>query len=182
LNSDDFYFPGTLSLVASGLNKEVGRAAIIGDCLLLHEDGRPPVLLEGMFVSRRRLLEFWNGYCMHQPSIFWTRDVFEDTGFLREDLHYTFDFDYWARIAERHTFHKVHATLAAALYHPGAKTGDGYKRYHAELRRTATSYWGSPLRLEYWRLAASMFYGVVIRSARSQLRLRTRLRRLRSRT
>jgi len=64
LNSDDFYFPGTLDIVASTLERNTGHVALIGDCLRVHQDGTPPVLLKASFESRRRLLEFWKGYRM----------------------------------------------------------------------------------------------------------------------
>ena len=79
---------------------------------------------------------------MHQPSIFWRSEVTEQIGLLNDRFDYAFDFDYWVRIAEYYAFCEVDATLAGTLYHPAAKTGDGYRRYHAELRKHARSYWG----------------------------------------
>ena len=177
LNSDDFYFPGTLDLVASILGRNTGHVALIGNCLRVHEDGTPPVLLKASFESRRRLLEFWKSYTMHQPSIFWRRELTEQIGLLNDRLEYAFDFDYWVRIAEYRDFREVDATLAGALDHPAAKTGDGYRRYHAELRKQARSYWGSPFRPAYWRFSASF----AIQQARDRFRLGTRLRNLTNR-
>ena len=51
LNSDDFYLPGTLDLVASTLNRDSGHVALVGNCLRVHQDGTPPVVLEGSFGS-----------------------------------------------------------------------------------------------------------------------------------
>jgi glycosyltransferase involved in cell wall biosynthesis len=178
LNSDDFYFPGTLDLVASILGRDTGHVALVGDCLRVHQDGTPPILLEASFESRERLVAFWKGYRMHQPSIFWRREVTEQIGLLNDRLDYAFDFDYWARIAEHHDFCEVDATLAGTLYHSAAKTGDGYRRYHAELREHARSYWGSPLRPAYWQLSASMFNAFAIQQTRDRLQVGTRLRSL----
>jgi hypothetical protein len=115
---------------------------------------------------------------MHQPSIFWRREVTEQIGLLDNRLDYAFDFDYWVRMAEYHDFCEVDATLAGTLYHPAAKTGDGYRRYHSELRKHARSSWGSPLRPTYWHLSASF----AIQQARDDLRIGTRLRNLLNRT
>jgi glycosyltransferase involved in cell wall biosynthesis len=171
LNSDDFYFAGTLDLVARILAPGTDHVALIGNCLRVHQDGTPPILLEASFESRHRLVQFWKGYTMHQPSIFWRREVTDQIGLLNDRLDYAFDFDYWVRIAEHHSFYKVDSTLAGTLYHSAAKTGDGYRRYHAELREHARSYWGSPLRPAYWQLSASF----AIQQARDRLRVRTRL-------
>lgn len=178
LNSDDFYLPGTLDLVASTLNRDSGHVALVGNCLRVHQDGEPSVLLEGSFESRRRLLKFWKDYTMHQPSIFWRRELTEEIGLLDERLEYAFDFDYWVRIAEHHSFYKLGATLSTTLYHPAAKTGDGFKRYHTELQQRTHSYWGSRLLPAYWSLAASY----KIQRARDRLQPRTRLKHLANRT
>src|SRR5204863_4372072 len=106
LNSDDFYPPGTLPLVARRL--ALGRAsALVGHCLRLDADGSPPRLLRGRYASRRRLLAFWKGYEMHQPSIFWRREVFEEVGLLDEELHYVLDFDYWVRLSRYCSFENI---------------------------------------------------------------------------
>ena len=94
---------------------------------------------------------------MHQPTIFWRREVFEKVGLLDENLHYIMDFDYWTRISKEFGFKAVNRTLARVTYHAAAKTGDDFVRYNADLRKHAKSYWGSPLTLAYWRLAYSMW-------------------------
>ena len=152
LNSDDYYLPHTLGIVGARLAKGTGEFALVGHCLKVHADGRPPVLLEGRYAGRRRLLEFWKGYQMHQPAIFWRREVFERVGPLDESLHLIMDFDYWARISRHYSFANVDETLACALYHESAKTGDEYAGYHRDLRRFATRYWGSKWSREFWSL------------------------------
>ncbi|MCA1630481.1 MAG: glycosyltransferase, partial [Acidobacteria bacterium] len=97
LNSDDFYLPGTLRFAAESLADGTGNSAIVGHALRVYADGRPPVKLEGKYENLTRLLQFWWGYEMHQPSIFWRREVFERVGLLDESQHYIMDFDYWVR-------------------------------------------------------------------------------------
>lgn len=155
LNSDDFYLPDSLSTVGRLLANGSGVYAIAGHCLKVYEDEQPPVLLEGQFHSRQRLLEFWKGYQMHQPAIFWRREVFEKVGWLNEDLHLIMDFDYWARIAEHFDFMTVNQTLACCCYHAEAKTGDEYVGYHNDLNRYRYRYWGSALSSQFWSLFAS---------------------------
>ncbi|MFL6334928.1 MAG: glycosyltransferase family 2 protein [Pyrinomonadaceae bacterium] len=157
LNSDDFYLPGTLRAVAEALYEGAGASAAVGHCVQVYTDGRAPRRGFGRFESFERLLEFWKGYQMHQPSIFWRREVFERIGYLDESLHLTMDFDYWVRMARHFEFKNIDRDLSCATYHEEAKTGDGFGKYEAELRRRAPLYWPPPASPAHWRLRASMF-------------------------
>ena len=95
LNSDDYYAPDTLKTVAETLADDTGEFAMVGHCVQVFTDGRPPYHGEGRYEGMTRLLQYWKGYQMHQPSIFWRREVFEKVGLLDEDQHYIMDFDYW---------------------------------------------------------------------------------------
>jgi glycosyltransferase involved in cell wall biosynthesis len=158
LNSDDYFLPGTLDFVAEQLGVETGTHAIAGHCRFVYTDGTPPMVLKGDYTSYEELIKFWTSYEMHQPAIFWRREVYEKIGLLNEDLHYIMDFDYWTRIAKHFGFKPVDRILACATYHAAAKTGDGHAQYYADLRKHAKSYWGSPWTLEYWRLTYSMWH------------------------
>jgi glycosyltransferase involved in cell wall biosynthesis len=156
LNSDDYYLPNALFRVGAALAKGKGNYAATGHCLKVYHDGRPTAPLEGRYENRRRLLQFWKGYQMHQPAIFWRREVFEKVGRLDETLHLIMDFDYWARIAAHFDFVNLDCALAGCNYHADAKTGDEYRQYHADLKKYASRYWGSKLSAEFWRLRLSM--------------------------
>jgi glycosyltransferase involved in cell wall biosynthesis len=179
LNSDDFYLPGTLRAVAEAM--DAGAYAVVGHCVQVYADGRPPHRGVGRFESLERLLEFWKGYQMHQPSIFWRREVFERVGYLDERQHYIMDFDYWVRIARHFEFVNLDRDLSCATYHEEAKTGDGFAKYHGELRRQAARYWPSPFTPAHWRLRASMFKHLTYKptAARARNSLAYRLGRVR---
>jgi glycosyltransferase involved in cell wall biosynthesis len=157
LNSDDFYLPGTLRAVAENLAGGGGAYAIVGHCTRLYDDGTPSHKLVGRFENLERLLQFWKGYHMHQPSIFWRREVFEKVGYLDEGQHYIMDFDYWVRVARHYEFKNVDRELSCAIYHATAKTGDNFMRYQQELSKCATRYWPPAYTPSYWRLKTSMF-------------------------
>jgi glycosyltransferase involved in cell wall biosynthesis len=156
LNSDDFYLPSTLRTVAENLSDDTGAFAVVGHCVQVYEDGRPPYHGEGQFEGIERLLKFWKGYQMHQPSIFWRREVFEKVGYLDESQHYIMDFDYWVRMARHFEFKNINRELSCATYHSNAKTADDFVRYKRELRQHATEYWPSPFTLTYWKLRSSL--------------------------
>jgi len=179
LNSDDYYLPNALLAVGGLLAEGSGHYAVTGHCLKVYQDGRPAMELEGGYESRRRLLQFWRGYQMHQPATFWRREVFEKVGWLDEELHLIMDFDYWARISEHFDFVNVDRALVCCNYHAEAKTGDDYRQYHADLKKYARRYWGSRLSAEFWRLQLSMlnhFNVQPIKSKASRLIRQTILR------
>lgn len=157
LNSDDFYAPGALHVVGENLADGAGAFAIVGHVVRIHEDGSPAKKFEGRYEGLTRMLQYWKGYQMHQPSIFWRREVFDAVGFLDEKQHYIMDFDYWVRIAERFEFRNVDRVLSCSNYHGEAKTGDNYLSYLQELRRQAPRYWGPVTGRRYWRLRSSTF-------------------------
>lgn len=156
LNSDDFYLPGTLRTAAENLAASTGRVAIVGHVMKVYADGRPPQKIVGQYSSLHRLLKFWRGYQMHQPSIFWRREVLEAIGYLNEERDLIADFDYWVRIGRQFNFNSVDQILSCATHHARAKTADGCRGYHEELKRQARSYWGSRFSPYYWLLTASM--------------------------
>lgn len=137
LNSDDRLLPGSLELIGEVLGEGGTTAALAGHCRLVYPDGST-LLQRGEFTSRQRLLEAWRPYTMHQPSIWWRREVYEDVGDLDENLHLVMDYDYWLRISARHRFTNVDRVLAEVTVHPEAKTGgDSFRSYHRAMRRHA---------------------------------------------
>ncbi|HEY6803767.1 MAG TPA: glycosyltransferase family 2 protein [Pyrinomonadaceae bacterium] len=157
LNSDDYYLPGTLRTVAETFSAEKTHTALVGHVLVTYSDGSPAKKVIGNYSGIERLFKFWKGYQMHQPSIFWRREVFESVGYLNEDRDLIADFDYWVRIGKHYQFTNVDQILSCATHHPRAKTADGFRGYHEALKKQATSYWGSRWSPRYWRLAISMF-------------------------
>jgi glycosyltransferase involved in cell wall biosynthesis len=149
LNSDDYLAPGALHQVAGILGPAKTPRAVSGDCVRLFEDGRQPVRHRGQPVTLGDLLEYWRPYPMHQPSIFWTRAVYERVGPVREDLHLIMDFDYWLRIAAVCSFEYVPAVLSYAHYHAAAKTADEFREYTRQRESYARAQWRrAPLTLQ----------------------------------
>jgi glycosyltransferase involved in cell wall biosynthesis len=171
LNSDDYYPPDTLRVVGALLADGTDNFALVGHTKTFFQDSRAPVVNRGEYLNRRRLLEFWKGYKMHQPSIFWRREVFNQIGLLREDLDLIMDFDYWARIAECYSFTNVDRILSYCNHHKAAKTSDNCVAYHRDLRKRRHHYWGKKLSPEYWLLEASMLKHLLLKPLLQQLGL-----------
>lgn len=98
LCSDDVYAPGALHRVAENLgNKE--SAMLVGDSIITHG----PNTLEGTLDRRQPSFAdmAYNVKTFPQPSTFWTRDLWETAGTLREDLYFVMDYDLWLRMVPR---------------------------------------------------------------------------------
>jgi glycosyltransferase involved in cell wall biosynthesis len=141
LNSDDYLAPGALHKVATALGDAKSPRAVVGDCVRVFDDGRPPFRHHGRAMDLAGLLQYWHPYSMHQPSIFWTRAVYERVGPVREDLHLIMDFDYWLRIAAVCSFDYVPEILSYAHYHVAAKTADDFREYTRQREEYARSQW-----------------------------------------
>ena len=93
LNSDDYYLPGALLEVNRVLSNERPEL-LFGNCIHLNEDTH---LVYGTSYDPLKNWAISHGDYIVQPSSFWTRQAFEQTGQLREDLHFGFDWEWFAR-------------------------------------------------------------------------------------
>lgn len=122
LNADDQYLPGAFAALREAF-RDPACAVVFGNARQRHFDGRETVSAKGRFGRREDLITWWQRKIgLHQPAIFFRREVFEQIGGLREDLHYTMDWEYWWRISERFPFRYVNRDLALQQLQPQAKT------------------------------------------------------------
>lgn len=93
LNSDDYYLPRTLFTVASFLTD--GQPLLLhGNCIHIDERSN---FTHGSYFDLGKEWDINHGDYILQPSSFWTKQAFKTTGTLREDLHYGFDWEWFAR-------------------------------------------------------------------------------------
>jgi glycosyltransferase involved in cell wall biosynthesis len=123
LNSDDMYMPGTLSHIASKLDIE--RAELrYGNCLHF-SNGKGAT--GGSDVCRWH--DSWNLLLIDyiiQPSSFWTRQAWQNTGPLDESLVFGFDWDWFIRAMRAGVnFHPDERYLSLYRTHDDRKTTVG---------------------------------------------------------
>jgi len=93
LNADDLYLPGTLLQVAKQFMEVIGKPHLLyGSALTMREDGED---LEGgsrvAAVFNPSVLTYWD-YIV-QPSSFWSRELWLETGELNINYRYAFDWN-----------------------------------------------------------------------------------------
>jgi GT2 family glycosyltransferase len=118
LNSDDYYLPGTLSTVVKIFEDNPDVMMVYGDMLAVDENGQALNTMKYKQLSLQDLLCF---QIIGQPSVFFRREVFEQTGGLDTTFHFLLDHHLWIRIAQHGQILHVPQIWSAARYHAEAK-------------------------------------------------------------
>jgi len=118
LNSDDYYLPGTLSKVVKIFEENPGVVMVYGDMLAVDEYSQTTNTLKYKQLSLQDLLCF---QIIGQPSVFFRREVLEQTGILDTTFHFLLDHQLWIRIAQEGKILHVPQIWSAARYHAEAK-------------------------------------------------------------
>jgi glycosyltransferase involved in cell wall biosynthesis len=148
LNSDDYYLPGAFETVVEAFAR-TDRSWVAGAVVDIAE-GDPPLELgvwqpdppsasEGVLRGRHWwLLAPWH---VPQPSTFWRRELFEEYGLFRRDMHFAFDAEFMLRLAMAREMPELlrDDVLAARSEHPEQKSRD-LRRWRPEIRRFAEIY------------------------------------------
>ncbi len=117
LNSDDFYYPGAIQTVVDYMESHPECDVLYGDACYVDErgdpvgpypTGDPDDLIYGCFIC--------------QPTVFLRRRAIDVAGTLDDSLRYCMDYDWWLRLSERVTLHRIPNKLAAYRLHSDSKS------------------------------------------------------------
>jgi len=122
LNSDDIYVPGALISVGEYFKKNhSGVDVLYGDAVQIDASDTIIKIVKDVPFSKNAFM-YW-GNDISQSSAFFRKEVFFNSGMLRDDLHYGMDYDLWFRLAKSGAmFVHIPRTLAGCRIHPLAKT------------------------------------------------------------
>ena len=168
LNSDDFYFPGTLHHIATQL--EIAKSEILlGNCFHFFQNSAQSSGSDIVAHHAKSNLLLWD-YVI-QPSSFWTRQSWEKIGKLNEDLHFVFDWDWYIRAQQASVnFKTSQKYLSGYRFHESHKTGTGGEKRREEIVEIYKKYSGA----EYAQLFQDIY-----RSRRNIENLKRNFRRFR---
>lgn len=157
LNSDDTLMPGAIDRVVREIDPARGRHVVLGRCRFIDEQDRfLGVEHPSAFESHRRVLEIWKGYCIPQPAVFWTPEVWRRCGPLDEREQLLLDYDLFCRFSRDYRFHFVDQVLATYRMQPESKTSSVTDEQRLEQAiQVSRRYWGSPASLQYWQIQLS---------------------------
>lgn len=124
INSDDYYLPGAFD-AALPLFSDQSVRWVAGATEYVFADGT----LENLWIPRRPrgLRAAWirRPWYVPQASSFWRRDVFDEFGLLREDLHFIFDTEFGLRLALGSVYPRtLEQTFAVRYQHGEAKSAN----------------------------------------------------------
>lgn len=91
-NDDDFLYQDTFERVVKNFKKEwlYGKTDFYKDNVKIGEMGCP---CDFETLKKANVIP--------QPSVFWSRKVFEEVGYMDETLLYAQDYDYWLRVIKK---------------------------------------------------------------------------------
>ncbi len=120
LNSDDKYVPDAFRKVGFYFNKNVTCKCLYSNLRVIDAQNQEigiwyarPASLESIYLE--------NG--IPQPTVFLRREILDNIGLLREDLHYCMDVEYWIRIAKEYSFCFLDELLAEFRRYSHSKSG-----------------------------------------------------------
>jgi len=160
LNSDDYYIgTGVFSKVLDFFNAHPNSGMIYGRGYCVND--KKQVFRD--FHDNCTTLSFSRRILQHecfilQPAVFVRSEVVRDTGPVDESLNWCMDWDYWLRIANKHTITFFPHWIACWRQYDGIKSFIFNKNMVAERDRMLMKYSGFPRYvLNRWYYQATMF-------------------------
>lgn len=133
-NSDDTYYPGVFSQLASVAKSHSAVQLIIGNMNLIDRDD---VLLRDLKYVRptyKSLLS--EGMVLTNQASFWRRSLHQEIGLLSEALDCSFDYEWFLRLlAHTGLSHHVNAPWGALRLHEHTKTSNRQDVFDQEYRQ-----------------------------------------------
>jgi glycosyltransferase involved in cell wall biosynthesis len=136
INSDDYYLPGAFEAALPFFDDPAVRW-VAGATEYREVDGTMWSFLVPTHPTGPRARWVRNTWYVPQASSFWRRDVFDEFGLLRDDLHYVFDTEFGLRLAIGGVRPAVFEQPVAVRYlQPEAKSVDR-SRFDREYKQVA---------------------------------------------
>lgn len=133
INSDDVYSADAFNTVASVFDENKDVEIVYGNCHVIDKTG---AVIGEERSENFDLSTLLLGNRLPQPATFFRRSVLEEVGYLREDLHYSFDYEYWLRCAlAGKRFKHIDTTLASFRIHDSSKTELDATRFNEDTFR-----------------------------------------------
>jgi glycosyltransferase involved in cell wall biosynthesis len=151
LNSDDYLLPYAIQTVVKTFVTTPRLMWLTGECLIVDEKGNRIQELIRLykkilrFVPIKLILPVANPIA--QPSTFWRKVIMSDIGYFNEDLHYTFDYEYWLRVSKKYAVGVLPTALSAFRIHGASKGGILFKKQFSEELDVVKNYVSNPILL-----------------------------------
>jgi glycosyltransferase involved in cell wall biosynthesis len=118
--SDDLLLPGALRLIGQFFSEHASAQAVYGDSLWIDSEGR--FLRAKKEMPFNRFVFLYDHNYIPQPSMFWRRSLYEETGGLDTRFNLAMDNDLWERFSERTRISYIPQYLSCMRFYPEQKT------------------------------------------------------------
>lgn len=132
LNSDDMYLPGTLLYISKVIDPK-NAGIYFGDCIHFRYDDEKLTCRGSNVSGKYKSLDLSLNDFIIQPSTFWTAETMKTVGFLNENLHYGFDWEWFIRASKCVPFYPVTKPLSLYRLNENQKTSSGGLKRQKEI-------------------------------------------------
>lgn len=141
LNSDDLLLPGTLNAVGAHFASSPDCEWVCGDGLFVDETATEIQSVHaGRAFAFDELVDYGGGNYLAQPSVFFSKRLFDRVGGVNLDLHYAMDLDLWLRMRKLAEVRYLPRTLSLLRQHGAAKTLRDNERAMREVTRVVETH------------------------------------------
>jgi glycosyltransferase involved in cell wall biosynthesis len=134
LNSDDYILPGAVRHAVTAFENNPRAGAVYGEGYLIDESGS----VTGRFPATERFnlwkLIYLSDYILQQSSYF-RKSIFDEVGYVDENLHWGLDWDLYIRIGKRYPLEYIPEYMGCLREYGAAKSFSGGGRRFRELAR-----------------------------------------------
>ncbi len=132
LNSDDRYRASCFAHVLEAFRQHPEVDVFYGDYTVIDQHGKFLKIRQETGFSPF-ILTYHHVLVIPTPSTFFRRRIFDEGNFLRTDLHYAMDYEFFLRLsAKRYKMQRLPALLADFRVHPQSKSETSAHRQAAE--------------------------------------------------
>lgn len=161
-NSDDTYYPGVFDDMVAAAARRPDAGLIIGDMMLIDEHDQPLRDIRYVKPSYNALLA--EGMVLTNQAAFWQRHLHDTIGLLSEDMHYSFDYDWFLRLSRYTECVHVPKIWGALRLHGETKTSK-----QAQLFREENNHILAGRKFPTWRKQLYKFRRFALMLSRGQL-------------
>jgi glycosyltransferase involved in cell wall biosynthesis len=140
LNSDDRYRPECFRTVVNAFEKNPGADILYGDYTWIDESGRVLKIRREIEFSQF-VLSYHRVLYIPTTATFFRRRIFDEGNFVDLQYHYSMDYEFFLRLAQKgYRFKHVPGLFADFRWHSNSKGGAHPERQFAEHDAIAASY------------------------------------------
>jgi glycosyltransferase involved in cell wall biosynthesis len=134
VNSDDIILPGAVSHAVRAFESKPNLGAVYGEGYQINSKGEVKCRFPVTEPFNLWKLVYLSDYILQQ-TVYFRKSVFEEVGYLDEELHWGMDWEILMRIGKRYALEYIPEYMGCLREHDGAKTSTGGSKRFRELAR-----------------------------------------------